>query len=89
MNLFPYLSLKCIYAREMSSFTYSKKVILKKKRERDWQNCKKESRLQKLNETELLQMRMPYSKLFIAREELLSSALTHPAIRHPSKYIHT
>lgn len=28
------------------------------------------------------------SKLFIARE-LLSSALTHPAIRHPSKYIYT
>ena len=86
MNLYPCLPLKCIYAREISSFTYSKKVILKRKR--DWQNCKKDSRLQKFNETELLSERMPRSKLFIARE-LLSSALTHPAIRHPSKYIYT
>lgn len=59
------------------------------KKERDWQKCKKESRLQKLNETELLQIRMPYFKLFIVRKKLLSAAFTHPAIRHPSKYIYT
>lgn len=59
------------------------------KREKGIGRIARKNQLQKLNETELLRMRMPHSKLFIAREELLSSALTHPAIRHPSKYIYT
>lgn len=65
-----------------------KKGYIKKERER-LAELQERIKTSELNENELLQMRMPYSQLFIAREELLSSALTHPAIRHPSKYIYT